>query len=177
MSFQGESAVQDTGPIIGDFLVGLERINKVVCVFFGKIFDAEIVNAQCECGWSCSVDPEAWMTWGGFVNVWGEVVNELVEGNYSCLFEAIHAASYSKVYKNVGRNGDVVAWIIPHLLGNHLWEDVDVLVLLHGSAKLEVFDIDAEVAGTFVGIGDGAIYVELGIKHYHGRRAGITGEV
>ena len=101
--------------------------------------------------------PEAWSTWGGFVSVWDELVNELVEGNDSCLFEAIHAASYFKVYKTVDRNGDVVAWIIPHFLGNYLWEDVDVLLVLHGRAKVEVFDIDAKVAGTFVGIGDGAI--------------------
>ena len=39
------------------------------------------------------------------------------------------------------------------------------------------FDVDAEVAGTFVGIGDGAIYVELGIKHAHCGRAGISGVV
>ena len=44
--FQGKSTVQDTGPIHGEFVVGLERINKVVRVFFGKIFDAKIVNSQ-----------------------------------------------------------------------------------------------------------------------------------
>ena len=31
---QGESAVQGTGPIRGNFIVGLECINKVVRVFF-----------------------------------------------------------------------------------------------------------------------------------------------
>ena len=118
---QGESTAQGTGPIRGDFIVGLECINKVVRVFFGKIFDAEIVNAQGERGGSCSVAPEDWMTWGGYVSVWGEVVNELVEGDDSCLFDAIHAASYFKVYKTVGGDGDVAAWIIPHFLGNHLW--------------------------------------------------------
>ena len=80
--------------------------------------------------------PEAWGTWGGFVSVWGEVANELVEGDESCIFEAIHAASYFKVYKTVCGNGDVVAWIIPHFLGDHIWEDADVLVLLHGRAKV-----------------------------------------
>ena len=72
---------------------------------------------------------------------------------------------------------DVVAWIIPHFLGNHLWEDVDVLEVLHGRAKVEVFDVDAEKAGTFVGVRDGSIYVDLGIEHAHGRRAGIAGLV
>ena len=62
----------------------------------------------------------------------------------------------------------MVAWNIPHFLGKHIWEDTDVLVVLHGHAKVEVFDVDAEVSGTFLGIVDGAIYVELGIKHANG---------
>ena len=106
--------------------------------------------------------------------MWDNVANELAEGDNSCLFEAIHYASYLNVYKKVGGNGYVVAWIIPHFFGNHLWEDVDVLVVLHGCAKVEVFDVDSEVTGTFVGIGDGAIYVELGIEHAHGGRYGIA---
>ena len=56
---QGESAVQGTGPIYVDFVVGLDQNNKVVRVFFGKIFDAEIINARGERGWSYSVAPEA----------------------------------------------------------------------------------------------------------------------
>ena len=59
-------------------------------IFFEKTFDAKIVNAQGKCGGSCSVAPEAWSTWGGFISVWGEVANKLVKGNDSCLFEAIH---------------------------------------------------------------------------------------
>ena len=43
---QGEFALKGTGLIRGDFVVGLERINKVVRVFFGEIFDAKIVNAR-----------------------------------------------------------------------------------------------------------------------------------
>ena len=72
---------------------------------------------------------------------------------------------------------DVVTGIIPHFLGNHLWEDVDVLEVLHGRAKVEVFDVDAKVAGTFLGIGDDAIYVEFGINHAHCRRSDIAGLV
>ena len=109
--------------------------------------------------------------------MWGEVANELVEGDKSYLFEAIHAVSYLKVYKTAGGDVDVVAWIIPHFLRNHLWEDADVLKVLHGCAKVEVFDVDAKVAGTFVGVGDGAIYVELGIEHSHGGRSAISGVV
>ena len=53
--------------------------------------------------------------------MWVEVANELVEGDDSCLFEAIHATSYFKIYKTVSDDGGVVAWIIPHFLGNHIW--------------------------------------------------------
>ena len=114
---------------------------------------------------------------GGFVSEWGEVSNELVKGDDSCLFEAIYASSYFKIYKTVGGNGDVVEWIITHFLGDHIWEDVDVLVVLHGHAKVEVFDVGAKLPGAFVGIGDGAICVKLGIKHAHGGRYGIAGLV
>ena len=145
----------------------------MVRVFFGKIFDAEIVNAQGERGGSCSVATEAWSTWGGFVYVWVEVANKLVEGDDSCLLEAIHTASYIKVYKTVSIDVDVVVWIIPQFLGKHIWEDADVLELLHGHAKVEIFYVDANVSGTFVGIGDSAIYVQFGIEHAHGGRASI----
>ena len=57
MPVQGDSAAQGTGPIRGDFIIGIERINKVVRVFFGKISDAKIVNAQGERGEYCSVAP------------------------------------------------------------------------------------------------------------------------
>ena len=134
-----------------------------------------IVNAQGKRGGFCSVTPEAWSTWGRFVSVWGEVANELVEGNDSLLFDAIHDFSYFKVYKTVGGDGDVVAWIIPHFLGGHLWEDTYVLVVFHGRAKVEFFDVDAELSGTFVGIGDGDIYVEIDIEHTHSGRSGISG--
>ena len=109
--------------------------------------------------------------------MWCKVVNELVKGDDSCLFEAIHATSYIKVYKTVGGDVDVVAWIILHFLGNHLWEDAYVLEVLHGHVNVEVVDVDAKVAGTFVGVGDGAIYVELAIEHAHSGRAGIAGVV
>ena len=72
---------------------------------------------------------------------------------------------------------NVVVRIIPHFLGNHLWEDTDVLEVLHGRAKVEVFDVDAKVAGTFMGIIDGAMYVEFGIEHAHSGRDGINGVV
>ena len=139
-----------------------------------KTFYAKTFNAKGERGGSCNVSPESWSKWGRFVSVWGKVSNKLVKGDDSCLFEAIHAASYLKVYKTAGDDVDVVSWIIPHFLGDHIWEDADVLEVLHGRAKVEVFDVDAELVGTFVGIGDGAIYVELGIDHTHDGIAGIS---
>ena len=41
--------------------------------------------------------------------MWFKVANKLVEGDESWIFEAIYAASYFKVYKTVGGDGDVVA--------------------------------------------------------------------
>ena len=109
--------------------------------------------------------------------MWVELANKLVKVNESCLFEAIHAALYFKVYKTVGGDWGVVAWIVPHFLRNHIWEDADVLVIFYGRTKVEFFDVNSEVAGTCLGIGDGAIYVDLDIKNAHGRRSGIDGLV
>ena len=75
MPVQGESTVQGTGTIRGNFVVGLERINKVVRIFFGKIFDVAIFNSQGGRGGSCSVALEAWGTWGRIISVWGKVAS------------------------------------------------------------------------------------------------------
>ena len=59
-------------------------------------------------------------------------------------------------------------------MGDYIWEDANILVVLHGRAKVDFFDVNAEVAGTFVVIVYGSIYVELGINYAHGGGAGIA---
>jgi hypothetical protein len=52
-----------------------------------------------------------------------------------------------------------IAWSVPDFLGYPFGEDVDVLVVLHWCAKVVVFDVDAQIAGPFVGVRDGAVDV------------------
>jgi hypothetical protein len=62
----------------------------------------------------------------------------------------------------------------PRLLGDHFGEDTDVLEILHWCTKIKVFDVDSKIAGAFVGIGDGAVDVQLGVKHGDGGRTGVA---
>ena len=60
---------------------------------------------------------------------------------------------------------DVISWILPYFLINHAWKDADELVIFYGGAKVEVFGFYSDVTGSFVGIGDGAVYMYFYIEH------------
>ena len=49
-----------------------------------------------------------------------------------------------------------------------------VLAVVHGRAEIIVRDVEAKVAGTFVGIRNSAVDVDLCVQHGNGGRAGVT---
>ena len=101
----------------------------------------------------------------------------MFEGEDVGFFEAIHAPSDLEVDESVGRDVDGVAGIVLYFFEGHFRENADVLVVGHGGAKVEVFEVDAEILGAFVGVGDGGVDVQLGVEHRDGRRAGVAGVV
>jgi hypothetical protein len=62
-------------------------------------------------------------------------------------------------------NVNVAARAMPDFLRDDQLRDMDVLVVDQGGAKDIVFDVEAKVAGTMFGIRDGAVNVNLYIKH------------
>lgn len=54
-----ETQVCGAGPIFGDDIFFFESGEKVIGISFGEIFDAEIVDSECECGAPSIVFPDA----------------------------------------------------------------------------------------------------------------------
>ena len=82
-------------------------------------------------------------------------MDELIEGDDAGFFEAAHASSNLKTDAVVGFCLDVTAGVILDLLWCRVWLHTDAL------AVVEVFDVQAEAAGTLVCVGDSAVDVEL----------------
>ena len=105
------------------------------------------------------------------------MASKLFEGEDAGSFEAIHAPSDLEVDESVDRDVDGVAGIVPHFFGDHFRENADVLAVGHVGAEVEVFEVDAEIPGAFLGVGDGGVDLQLGVEHGDSGRAGVTGVV
>ena len=103
------------------------------------------------------------------------MTSELFEGEDAGFFEAIHAPSDLEVDESVGRDVNGVAGIVPHFFGDHFRENPDVLLVDHGGAEVEVFEVDAKIPGAFVGFEDGGVDVQLDVEHGDGGQAGVAG--
>ncbi len=60
-------------PIVRKFVVFFECILEMLCMFFANIFDAEIVDNQCELYGSCVVLPKSKFQFAMLVSVFVEV--------------------------------------------------------------------------------------------------------
>ena len=57
---KGETAVQFSGPVDNQVVVGFDGFNGMRGVGFGEIFHAEVVDAESEGGVLRAMAPEAW---------------------------------------------------------------------------------------------------------------------
>jgi hypothetical protein len=123
---------------------------------------SEIVDAESERGALCAIAPETWCERHGFVSGWFQFLDELVESQNAGFLEAVHAATDFEVDVAVAGDGNGVAVIVvPDLFRNDSWADSYVLEARHGSFEVEVFYVEAEVAGSVFGIRDRTVDVEL----------------
>ena len=67
---KGEAAVESSGPINCEVVVGLDGLDKIHGIRLGEVFDAKIVDAKDKRGAFCAVTPEAWHEWHGFIAQW-----------------------------------------------------------------------------------------------------------
>jgi hypothetical protein len=137
-------------------------------VGFGEIFHAKIVNAESERGSLRAMAPETWGERHGFVSGWFQFLDELVESENAGFFEAVHAATDFEVDVAVAGDGNGVAVIVPDFFWNDGWADSYILEVRHGHFEVEVFYVEAEVAGSVFGIGNCTADVELGVEHGDG---------
>jgi hypothetical protein len=147
-------------------------------VGLGEILYAEIVDAESECGALRAMAPETWGERHGFVSGWFQFLNnELVESENADFFEAVHAVTDFEVDVAVTGDGNGVAVIAPDFFWNDGWADSYVLEVRHGRSEVEVFDVEAEVAGSVFGIRNCTVDVELGVEHGDSWGAGVAGVV
>ena len=172
-----EAAVEVAGPVDGEFVVGFDGIDEMLGVGFGKVLDAEVVYAEDEGGGLGAMAPEAGGEGHGFVAVGCEFFDELVERDDVGFLEAVHTATDFEIDVAVVGDVDVVAWIVPYFLGNVGWVDSHILEVLHGGAEIVVLDVEAEVASAFLGVGNGAVDVDLCVEHGDSWGAGVAGVV
>ncbi len=88
-------------PVTCKFVVFFECILEMLCMFFANVFDAEIINNQCELYVSCVVLPKSRYQFALPVSVFVEAFFEEFVGQESCLREAVYAALGSDVDASV----------------------------------------------------------------------------
>ena len=92
-----EAAIFRACPINGDVVIVFERVNEMLGIGFGEIFDAKVVNAKGECGGSRGMFPKARGEFDGFVAKRFEVLDKVIESDETCFFEAIQAFAHFKI--------------------------------------------------------------------------------
>jgi hypothetical protein len=68
VTVKGESAVQFSGPVDSQVIVGSDGVDEMHGVGCGEIFHAEIVDIESERGALCAMAPAAWGKWHGFAS-------------------------------------------------------------------------------------------------------------
>ena len=156
--FEGEAAIEGAGPVGGDGVLCLESVDEMLCVFGADVFDAEVVDDECESDWSSGVAEETRRVFCGGVAVLGEMFLEAVVGENAGLRKAVHAFAnldhYHVVVDEVGK-----CILLHDVVGNILHGDPHVFVLFHGCAEIEVLDVDGHVASA--GSGDDTVEMEF----------------
>ncbi len=88
-------------PIACKFVVFFKCVLEMLCMFFAAVFDAKIINNQCELYGSCVVFPKSRYQFALPVSVFVEAFFKEFVGQEFCLREAIHAALGSDVDASV----------------------------------------------------------------------------
>ena len=149
----------------------------MLCIGFRKEFHTKIVHTEGEGGRTGAMAPQTGSEGHGFVSMLVQVLDELLEGNDTGLFQAIYAFANFEVDVTILFNNEF--WIlVEDLLGSHGCEDAQILVVLKRGAKVEAFNVKRHVSGTSsFGIEDGAIYMDFGVNHSNNGISGIVGEI
>ena len=89
------------GPVGGDFVGLLQGRKEVVGVLSSLELDAEVIHDEDKKDRSPLVPPKAGCDETLVIAMFGEAFGELVVGQLSCLFKAVGAFVYFKIYPTV----------------------------------------------------------------------------
>jgi hypothetical protein len=67
---KGEATAEGAIPIDSEFVVGVECVNQMLGVGFGKALDTKVINTQCKGGAFDAMAPEARSERHAFASVW-----------------------------------------------------------------------------------------------------------
>ena len=90
---QGESAVEQTGPVGSDLIVFVQGGDEMEGVCFGEVFYPKVIYSERKCCLLSGVAPEAGGEGCWFVAVWCEFCDELFKGKNAGFFEPVYAAT------------------------------------------------------------------------------------
>mmetsp|Transcript_14926 Transcript_14926/g.34660 ORF Transcript_14926/g.34660 Transcript_14926/m.34660 type:complete len:283 (+) Transcript_14926:1156-2004(+) len=133
-------------PIFCNFVVGLENVDEVLCVFLANILHSEVINDEGELDGSPLVEPEAVDDGALVVAVGLEAFLEQFLCEDAGLWKPVH--SFADLDVDVSVNSLLVEVVFgDDLLGNVAEREFDVLEALHGSVEVEVGDVDGHELG------------------------------
>ena len=89
-------------------------------------------------------------------------LDKLFECDDAEFLESVHYLVDFKVYVSVGFDSELV--FSHEFIGCECAMYAEVLVVLHWGAEVEVFNVDAHVAGSFVCIGYGSVNIKCCVK-------------
>ena len=156
--FEVETAVEGALPVGGGGVFGVESVDEMLGMLGTNVLDAEVVDDKSEGDGPSGVAEETRCVSSGGVAVKGEVFLEAVVCKDAGLGKAVHA--FADLNHDLVVVDEVGEFVLFHDVGGDVlhW-DPHVLVLFHGRAEVEVFDVDGHVAGA--GSRDDAVEMEF----------------
>lgn len=147
---EGKSKVQVATPIGGDLVLGGEHGMKMLDVFAADVLHAEIVDNEAERDGTVQMGEETGSVLGLDVSVGGEMDDESVVGEFSCLWETVHPTADFDADTTVADKGRKLV-IVKDIGGDVFNVNPHVFVVLHWGAEVEVFNVDRHEFGVFGG--------------------------
>ena len=88
---EGEAAVQFSGPVDSQVIVGFDGVDEMHGIGEGKVLHTKVVDTEGEHGALHAMLSEAWGERHGFLSGRFQFLDELVESEDAGFFEAVHA--------------------------------------------------------------------------------------
>jgi hypothetical protein len=138
---ESETKVTGARPLGGDGEERLEGGGEMLGVVAAGVLDSEVINNQTEHDGTGSMGEETVRVFCSYVAVLGEMLDESIVGELASLGKTVH--SFADFNEDVSIVDEGLELVLFHDAGGNYFDwDSHVLVVLHGSVQVEVFDVD-----------------------------------